>query len=62
MKCEHKSCGNKEKVWLPHISREAEYGLRLHPYRTTGFAQEQIFVLTLKKYSNIPKSIIKPLL
>jgi len=118
MKCEHKSCGNKEKVWLPHVSREAEYGLKSHPYCihcgavknissdmpkrtgyyinvlsqirknyrisdvqtrlilnelnskedfddpywTTGFAQEQIFVLALKKYSSIPESIIKPLL
>src|SRR3989304_5719732 len=32
MKCEHQSCGGKEKVWLPHISREEDHGLRSHPY------------------------------
>ncbi|MBU3967236.1 MAG: hypothetical protein KKG76_07690 [Euryarchaeota archaeon] len=32
MKCEHKSCGNKEKVWLPFTSREIEHGLKSHPY------------------------------
>lgn len=32
MKCEHKSCGNKEKVWLPFTSRETEHGLKSHPY------------------------------
>lgn len=32
MKCEHKSCGHKEKVWLPLISRRTEHGLRSHPY------------------------------
>ncbi len=32
MKCEHESCGNKEKIWLPHLVRDEEYGLRSHPY------------------------------
>jgi len=32
MKCQHKNCGNKEKVWLPHISRGDEHGLKSHPY------------------------------
>src|SRR5574340_1093533 len=32
MKCEHKSCRRKDKVWLPYFSREIEYGLKSHPY------------------------------
>ncbi len=32
MKCEHKSCGSKERVWLPYVSRGSEYGLKSHPY------------------------------
>jgi len=32
MKCEHKNCGSKEKVWLPYVTREAEHGFKSHPY------------------------------
>lgn len=32
MKCKHKSCGSKEKLWLPYVSRGVEYCLKLHPY------------------------------
>ncbi len=32
MKCGHKSCGNKEKVWLPYKDREVEHGLKVHSY------------------------------
>jgi hypothetical protein len=118
MKCEHKSCGCKEKVWLPYISREVEYGLKSHPYCvhcgaikntstdmprrighyinilskirkifrisdaqvrliinelsskegfedpywTTGFAQEKMFLASLKKYCNIQETAIRSLL
>lgn len=30
--CEHKSCGSSEKVWLPHIYRGMDCGLKPHPY------------------------------
>ncbi len=118
MKCEHKSCGNKEKVWLPYISRDMEHGLKSHPYCihcgavknistdmprrigyyinlpskirkdfrisdaqirfiinessreesfedpywTTGFAQEKMFLASIKKYCDLPENTIKPLL
>ncbi|MCZ7355911.1 MAG: hypothetical protein O8C66_09075 [Candidatus Methanoperedens sp.] len=118
MKCEHKSCGSKEKVWLPHISREEVYGLKSHPYCihcgavknisddmpmkighyinilskirrsfrisdaqvrliinelsskegfedpywSTGFAQEKMFLASLKRYCNLQENTIKPLL
>jgi len=117
MKCEHKSCGSKEKVWLPYILRKAEYGLKSHPYCvhcgavknistdmpkrigyyinvlseirksfrisdaqvrlivnelsskedfedpywTTGFAQEKMFLASLKKYCNLSETAIKSL-
>jgi len=32
MNCCHKSCGSKEKIWLPYRDREAEHGLKVHPY------------------------------
>jgi hypothetical protein len=116
-KCEHKSCGNKEKVWLPFISRNVEYGLKSHsycihcgavknistdmprrigyyinilsvirknfhisdaqarliinelsgkddfedPYWTTGFAQEKMFLESLKKYCNIQEAAVQSL-
>jgi hypothetical protein len=30
--CEHKCCGNAEKVWLPYVFRGRESGLKAHPY------------------------------
>ncbi len=30
--CEHKSCGSKEKVWLPYCFEGRERGLKAHPY------------------------------
>jgi len=30
--CEHVSCGDKEKVWLPYVFRGRERGLRPHAY------------------------------
>lgn len=30
--CEHKSCGNVEKVWLPYVFMGRECGLKPHPY------------------------------
>ena len=32
MNCSHKSCGSKEKVWLPYKDREVEHGLKVHSY------------------------------
>lgn len=32
MKCDHKDCGNIEKVWLPFMVREAPQGLKSHPF------------------------------
>lgn len=31
-KCEHKSCGSSEKVWLPYVFQGRELGLKPHPY------------------------------
>ncbi len=96
MKCEHESCGNREKVWMPYISREAEHGLKQLPYcihcgvpkdfrisdaqirliinelsreegfedpcLTTGFAQEKMFQVALKKYCNVQEAAVKSLL
>jgi len=31
-KCEHKSCRNAEKVWLPYVFQGRECGLKRHPY------------------------------
>lgn len=117
MKCEHQSCGSKEKVWLPHVFREKEYCLKLHPfcvhcgavknissdmpkkigyyiniisglrknfrisdaqvrliinelnsredfedpYWTTAYAQEKMFLASLKKYCNITENSLKGL-
>ena len=33
-KCEHVSCGTKEKVWMPHYYQGRECGLKPHPYCT----------------------------
>lgn len=30
--CEHKCCGNAEKVWLPYVFMGRECGLKAHPY------------------------------
>lgn len=30
--CEHKNCGNSEKVWLPYYYEGRERGLKPHPY------------------------------
>lgn len=30
--CDHKSCGNTEKVWLPYQFQGRELGLKPHPY------------------------------
>jgi hypothetical protein len=32
--CEHKSCGNAEKVWLPYVFMGRECGYKPHPYCT----------------------------
>ena len=32
LKCEHKECGSKEKVWLEFQVKENLQGLKLHPY------------------------------
>ena len=32
--CDHKSCGSKEKVWLPYYFEGRERGLKPHPYCT----------------------------
>jgi hypothetical protein len=32
--CKHITCGNKEKVWLPHFYHGRECGLKPHPYCT----------------------------
>ena len=32
MKCEHKSCGIAEKVWLPYEANGAEKGFKPHSY------------------------------
>lgn len=32
--CNHISCGNKEKVWLPYFYQGRECGLKPHPYCT----------------------------
>lgn len=32
MSCEHKDCGNIDKVWLPYQVRENNRGLKSHPY------------------------------
>ena len=32
MRCEHKICGNTEKVWLPFEVRGHTKGLKPHPY------------------------------
>lgn len=32
--CEHRDCGNKEKVWLPYIYRGLERGLKPHVFCT----------------------------
>lgn len=32
MKCEHKSCGTAEKVWLPYEVDGAEKGFKAHSY------------------------------
>lgn len=34
MGCDHKSCGSKEKVWLPYYFEGRERGLKPHPYCT----------------------------
>ena len=31
-KCDHKSCGSSEKVWLPYVFQGRELGLKPHPY------------------------------
>jgi hypothetical protein len=31
-KCDHKSCGSSEKIWLPYLFRGHECGLKQHPY------------------------------
>lgn len=30
--CSHRSCGNGEKVWLPHSYQGKDCGLKPHPY------------------------------
>lgn len=32
LKCEHKDCGSKEKVWLEFLVKENPRGLKTHPY------------------------------
>jgi len=32
MNCEHKDCGNIDKIWLPYILRENPLGLKSHSY------------------------------
>ena len=32
MKCEHKDCGNIDKIWLPFMVKQAPQGLRSHPF------------------------------
>jgi len=32
MKCEHRSCGTVEKVWLPHELKGADKGFKPHSY------------------------------
>ncbi|VVB86561.1 Uncharacterised protein [uncultured archaeon] len=62
MKCEHKSCGNKEKLWLPFVSREVEYGLKVHPYCVHCGAVKNISTDTPKRigyYINILAMIRK---
>ncbi len=111
MPCEHKICGNTQKVWLPFEPRGQIKGLKSHPYclkcgfiknissdraRPIGyfmnvlshlfiakvqirmiakelenigdfddafsiseFAQEQIFINAVRKYSNLDESTIR---
>jgi hypothetical protein len=30
--CDHRSCGTKEKVWLPYVYEGRDRGLKPHPY------------------------------
>ena len=117
LKCDHEDCGNIEKIWLPFMLKEAEKGLKSHPfcihcgmvknigsdkarstgyylnilarmekslktpgakvrmrlvareleasadfddtYSMSGYAQERIFTNIVKKYFQIPESIIQ---
>jgi hypothetical protein len=34
MRCEHESCGNNEKIWLPYKYHDRERGLKPHLYCT----------------------------
>ncbi len=42
MPCNHKICGNIQKLWLPYEFREQAKGLRAHPYCLTCGAVKNI--------------------